>query len=59
MKRNGLLINAYCFALMGPSFLLMSSTEDSIIGADNGSLVNRHTNYIKASVMASNIVNGL
>ena len=32
---------------------------DSIIGADNGSLVNRHTNYIKASTMASNIVNGL
>ena len=36
-----------------------AAVMDSIIGADNGSLVNRHTNYIKASTMASNTVNGL
>ena len=31
---------------------------DSITQADNESLVNRHTNYIKTNTMASNIVNG-
>ena len=32
---------------------------DSITWADNGSLVSKHTDYYKASVMASNIVDGL
>ena len=31
---------------------------DSITGVDDGSLVSKHTDYIIASVMASNIVDG-
>ena len=31
---------------------------DSITRANNGSLVSKHTDYIIASVMASNIVDG-
>ena len=43
-------------------FHRLAAMMDSITRADDGSLktlVNRHTNYINASVMASNIVNGL
>ena len=32
---------------------------DSIIRADDGSLEGKHTDYIIASIMASNIVDGL
>ena len=53
------LINAYCFALMGPGFSLMSSSDGQYNTADDGSLVSKHTDYIIASVMASNVVDGL
>ena len=42
-----------------PVFHQWAVVMDSIIRADDGSLVSRHTNYIKASSMASNIVNAL
>ena len=47
------LISAYCFALMGCGFSLMSSGDgqyNSITPADDGSLVSRHTDYIMASI---------
>ena len=45
------LINAYCFALV---FDRWAAVMDSITQADNESLVNGHTNYIKTN---ANIVN--
>ena len=43
---------------MGPGFLLMSSS-DGQYNTSRRSQVSRHTYYIMASFMASNIVDGL
>ena len=42
-----------------PVFHWWAAVIDSITRADDGSLVSKHTDYIIASVMASNIVDGL
>ena len=39
-----------------PDFYQWAAVMDSITQADDGSLVSKHTDYIIASIMASNIV---
>ena len=42
-----------------PVFHRWAAVMDSIIWADDGFLVGKHTDYIIAYIMASNIVDGL
>ena len=42
-----------------PVFHRWAAVMDSITRADDNSLVRRHTDYIMASITASNIVDGL